>query len=152
MSSVLKVRLKPKIQHKNTCTMNIIAAVHFVLCIFIECVWRLCEFNEFPPKKNKIKIMLPNYLWHQKHNYNKLLTCFPLFPGRPVGPLFPGVPGSPLGPISPCTTNLISVNENVCLNMLHFWKNKMKIAAGTDFLSKHSWEPHCTLWTENSRL
>lgn len=31
------------------------------------------------------------------------LTCLPLFPGRPVGPLFPAVPGSPFGPISPCT-------------------------------------------------
>lgn len=45
---------------------------------------------------------------------NKLLTCLPLFPGRPVGPLFPEIPGSPFGPISPCTTNQINSICNFC--------------------------------------
>lgn len=31
----------------------------------------------------------------------ELLTCLPLFPGCPVGPLLPGMPDSPFGPISP---------------------------------------------------
>lgn len=102
--------------HEYYCSRTF-CSVHFhrVLLTFVWSYW-------ISSKKKKSCFQI--FVWHQKHKYNKLLTCFPLFPGRPVGPLFPGVPGSPLGPISPCTTNLISVNENICLNK--FWITKLK--------------------------
>lgn len=77
---------------------------------------------------------------------HKLLTCLPLFPGRPVGPLFPEIPGSPFGPISPCATNQINVQfgRESC-NFAEQIQNSL-FECVSHFLSKHSWETHSTLW------
>lgn len=52
------------------------------------------------------------------HSEHALLTCLPLFPGRPVGPLFPASPGSPFGPISPWATNHFTSK----FHMLRLWE------------------------------
>lgn len=63
---------------------------------------------------------------------HKLLTCLPLFPGRPVGPLFPEIPGSPFGPISPCATNQINVQFGRKVVIL---RNKFKTPCLNVFLT-----------------
>lgn len=90
---------------------------------------------------------------HISHFYSHL-TCLPLFPGGPVGPLFPEIPGSPFGPISPCTTNHI----NSTLNLVQFGKfcrgkfrNSFLFCCVSHFLSKHSWEAHSTLQIKNDK-
>lgn len=56
-----------------------------------------------------------------KFTVSLTLTCFPLFPGRPVGPLFPDIPGSPFGPCSPWKRGkTAALTEGLILNRFKF--------------------------------